>query len=155
MDNIYFGYIKAEGNPILQAMQHLFNCILSTGNIPSKFKEALIVVIYENGSRLDCENYRPGSLLSHVYKLFISIIVARVKSDLYESFPSTQAAYQPGRETIEQILALEQIIEKSIDFNNPIHITFIDFKKAFDSVKLSQLWHLLEKILSAKDTLTF
>jgi len=37
-------------------------------------------------------------------------------------------------------LSLEQIIEKSIEFNNPVHITFIDFKKAFDSVKLPLLW---------------
>ena len=57
----------------------------------------------------------------------------------------TQAAYQPGIGTIEQILALEQIIEKSIEFNNPVHITFIDFTKAFDSVKLSCLWMLLDK----------
>ena len=141
LDHIYSKYIKAGGEPILKAMQHHFDCILSTGNIPSKFTKPLIVVIYKKGSRLDCGNYRSISLLSHVYKLFISIIAARVKSVSYESFSSSQAAYQPGRGTIEQILALEQIIEESIEFNDRVHITLIDLKIAFDCVRLSQLWH--------------
>ena len=90
---------------------------------------------------LECGNYRPISLLSPIYKVFISIIASRVKRDLYDSFTASQAPYQPGRGTIEQIIALEQIIEKSIEFNNPVRIEFIDFTKAFDSIKLDKLWN--------------
>ena len=145
LDNIYSEYVKAGGEPLVNALHVLFNHILKTNNVPSSFKEALIVVIFKKDSRLECKNYRPISLLSHIYKLFISIIAARVKNDLYTSFPPSQAAYQPGRGTIEQIIALEQIIEKSIEFNNPVYIVFIDFTKAFDSIKLPSLWRLLEK----------
>ena len=127
----------------MNALLHLFLKIQETGKVPQKFKDALIVVLYKKNSRLDCGNYRPISLLSHIYKLFISIIANRVKNDLYASFPASQAAYQPGRGTIEQIFALEQIIEKAIEFNNPVFIVFIDFTKAFDSIKLGCLWKLL------------
>ena len=58
--------------------------------------------------------------------------------------PSSQAAYQEGRGTIEQVIALEPLIEKSLEFNNPVRIAFIDFTKAFDSVKLEKLWTILE-----------
>ena len=133
------------GMPLLQILLRLFNLILTTGTVPQDFKAALIVVLYKKNSRLDCGNYRPISLLSHVYKLFISIIAERVKGDLYASLPDSQAAYQPGRGTIEQVIALEQIIEKSIEFNSPAYIAFIDFTKAFDSIKLNKLWNLLEK----------
>ena len=145
LDQIYSEYLKAGGEPLIKALLHLFNQILTTGKVPKQFKEALIVVIYKKNSRLECGNYRPISLLSHIYKTFISIIASRVKHDLYSSFPASQAAYQPGRGTIEQVIALEQIIEKSIEFNNPVHIAFIDFTKAFDSIKLDRLWKLLEK----------
>ena len=127
----------------MNALLHLFLKIQETGKVPQKFKDALIVVLYKKNSRLNCGNYRPISLLSHIYKLFISIIANRVKNDLYASFPASQAAYQPGRGTIEQIFALEQIIEKAIEFNNPVFIVFIDFTKAFDSIKLDCLWKLL------------
>ena len=145
LDRIYSEYLKAGGEPLTNALLYLFNQILKTGEIPKEFKEALIIVIHKKNSRLDCGNYRPISLLSHIYKVFMSIISSRIKHDLYSSFPASQAAYQPKRGTIEQILALEQIIEKSIEFNNPVHIAFIDFTKAFDSIKLNCLWKLLEK----------
>ena len=144
LDNIYSEYIKAGGEPLMKALLHHFSQILKTGKIPKQFKEALIVVIYKKSSKLEFGNYRPISLLSHIYKIFISIIASRVKNDLYASFPASQAAYQPGRGTIEQVKALEHI-EKSIEFNNPVHIAFIDFTKAFDSIKLDCLWKLLEK----------
>ncbi len=129
----------------------LFNTIIQTGKIPLAFKEELIIDIYKKGDRDNCLNYRPISLLSHIYKLFITIITGRIKNDLYSCFPSSQAAYQPGRGTIEQIICLEQIIEKPIEFNYPLHIVFIDFTKAFDSIKLSSLWSLLDKTPIDKD----
>lgn len=39
---------------------------------------------------------------------------------------------------------LEQIIGKCIEFNNPGHITFVDFTKAFDNIKLPCLLKLSE-----------
>ena len=75
----------------------------------------------------------------------MTILGDRIKADLYASFPPSQAAYQPGRSTTEQIFSLCQLIEKSIEFNEPIHIIFIDFTKAFDSIKLDKLWSILDK----------
>ena len=144
LDNICSEYLKAGGESLTKALLFLFNQIITTRKIPQAFKEALIVILYKKNSRFECSNYRPISLLSHIYKVFITIIANRIKNDLYASFPPTQAAYQPGRGAIEQILALEQIIEKSIEFNKPVYICFIDFNKAFDSVKLPCLWKLLE-----------
>ena len=145
LDNVYSEYIKAGGKPLVDALHLLFNKIITSFVVPQSFKEALIVVLFKKDSRLECKNYRPISLLNHIYKLFISIIANRVKNDLYASFPESQAAYQPERGTIEQIIAIEQLIEKSIEFNNPLYLVFIDFTKAFDSIKLPCLWKLLEE----------
>ena len=77
-------------------------------------------------------------------------MAALAKNILYASFPSSQAAYQHDRGTIEQIIALEQIIEKSIEFNNPVYIVFIDFTKAFDSIKQPSLWKLLKTSINKR-----
>ena len=37
------------------------------------------------------------------------------------------------------------MIEKSIEFNKPLYVIFIDFTKAFDSIKLDKLWSILNK----------
>ena len=145
LDEIYNEYIKAGGEPLINALQILFNNILKYGVVPQNFKEALIVILFKKGNRSECKNYRPISLLSHIYKLFMTIIAKRITNDLYTCFTKTQAAYQPGRNTTEQIFALEQLIEKSIEFNRPMHIVFIDFKKAFDSINLNKLWKILDR----------
>ena len=43
----------------------------------------------------------------------------------------------------DQIVALRNIIEQSIEWNAPLCIGFIDFKKAFDSLHHSTLWKIL------------
>ena len=80
----------------------------------------------------------------------MSIITNRIKNDLYSSFPASQAAYQPGRGTIEQILGVQQLIEKSVEFNHPLHIVFIDFTKSFDSVDQREIWRALDKTCKNK-----
>jgi len=39
-------------------LHKLFNLILETGQIPSTFKKALIVVLYKKDDRSECQNYR-------------------------------------------------------------------------------------------------
>ena len=101
----------------------------------------------KKGERSECKNYRPISLLSHIYKFFMTIISNRITDDLYSSLPTSQAAYQPGHSTREQIFSFSAMIEKSIEFNKPLHLIFIDFTKAFDSIKLHKLWSILDKHL--------
>lgn len=48
-----------------------------------------------------------------------------------------------GKGTREQILTVRQIIEKAREFNKPTYICFVDFSKAFDSVKWPVLWKTL------------
>ena len=130
---------------MVRILYTLFNRILETGQIPSTFRKALIVVLYKKGDRSECKNYRPISLLSHVYKHFMTIIGNRITDDLYSCFLDSQVAYQPGRGTIEQFFSLNQMIEKSIEFNKPLYVIFIDFTKASDSIKLDKLWSILNK----------
>ena len=57
----------------------------------------------------------------------MNIIGNIITYDLYSCLPTSQAAYQPGRCTVEQIFALSQMIEKSIEFNKVMYTIFIDF----------------------------
>ena len=63
----------------------------------------------------------------------MQVVYTRIKKDLIEVLPKEQAAYQPGHSTIEQIQTIQQIIEKSIEFQQPSVICFINYTKAFHS----------------------
>ena len=73
------------------------------------------------------------------------IIANRIKPDIYREIPPSQAAYQPNRGATEQIFSLQQIIEKSVEFNNPALFVFMDFTKAFDSVGQREIWKALDR----------
>jgi hypothetical protein len=47
------------------------------------------------------------------------------------------------RFTTDQIFYIRQILDKKWEYNGTVHQLFIDFKKAFDSVKREVLYNIL------------
>jgi len=54
-----------------------------------------------------------------------------------------QAGFRRGRGCIDQIFALRNIVEQCLEWNAPLFINFVDFKKAFDSVHRESLWAVM------------
>ena len=53
-----------------------------------------------------------------------------------------QAGFRAGRGCIDQIFSLRNIIEQCSEWNQPLHINFVDFRKAFDSIHRTNLWKI-------------
>ncbi|KAI5634224.1 hypothetical protein NE865_13094 [Phthorimaea operculella] len=86
------------GEPILLPhLSVLFNTILQTGMFPEKFCHAEIILLHKKGERADIGNYRPISLISHLYKAFIKVIENRVSGLLDKAQPPEQAGFRPER----------------------------------------------------------
>ena len=143
-DGICPELLKFGGPYLEKLLLNLFNRMIITGIFPDDFKKSEIITIFKKGDALKCGNYRPINLLNQVYKILMQIIYKRISTTLIESLPTTQAAYQPGRNTVEQIQALQQIIEKSKEYNVTGYICFVDYTKAFDSLHQSKLWQALQ-----------
>ena len=143
-DGIFAELFKFGGAHVEELLLKLFNIIIKTLVFPNEFKESEVMTIYKKGDILNCDNHRPITLLNQVYKILAQIIYRRIAATLRESLPSTQAAYQPGRSAVEQVQSLQQIIEKSKEFNIEGFICFVDYRKAFDSIDQSKLWKILQ-----------
>jgi len=46
--------------------------------LTEKWKESIIVPIYDTGDKIDCSNYRGMSLLSITYKILSNILLSRL-----------------------------------------------------------------------------
>ena len=55
-----------------------------------------------------------------------------------------QAGFRRGHSCTEQIFVLLNIIEQSLEHQQDLIINFIDYKKAFDSVRRLSLWKILK-----------
>ena len=79
------------------------------------------------------KNYRGISLSSLVAKTLNKMILNRIKPEVEKILRREQNGFRPSRNTTQHILALRRIIEGIKSRNMPAVLTFIDFKKAFDS----------------------
>ena len=57
-------------------MHRLMNCIWKKDDFSEKWKESIIVPIYEKADKTDCSTYRGISLLSTTYKILSNILLS-------------------------------------------------------------------------------
>jgi len=70
----------------------------------------------------------------------------RLQPIMNERQPVEQAGFRSGFSTIDHLQAVSQLIEKCEEFNIGVYLAFIDYKKAFDSLKHAFLFTSLEMI---------
>ena len=57
-----------------------------------------------------------------------------LSSILDERQPPEQAAYRRGFSSIDHLHAVTQILKKTMEYNIPLYMVFVDYAKAFDSI---------------------
>ena len=79
-------------------------------------------------------------------KVFAHIVLSRVKDMLFEARRKEQSGFKPGSSTIDQISALNSIIQGRREYQQPLGIAYVDLKAAFDSVDRPSFWLLLRSL---------
>ena len=100
--------------------------------LPEEWKESIIVPTHKKGDKTDCNNYRGISLLPTTYKISSNILLG------YH-----QCGFRRNRSTIDHIFCIRQILKKKWEYNGEVHHLFVDFKKAYDSVRREVLYKIL------------
>ena len=111
--------------------------------MPEEWKESIIVPIYKKGDKTDCNYYRGISLLPTTYKILSNILLSRLLPYAKEIIGDHQCGFRRNRSTIDHIFCIRQILEKKWEYSVEVHQLFIDFKKAYDSVRREVLYKIL------------
>ena len=82
-------------------------------------------------------------LSSVAAKLTNKMILNRIQSEIDEHLRPNQNGFRPGRSTTAHTLALRRLIEGVKSNNLQAIITFIDFRKAFDSIHRGKMMKIL------------
>jgi hypothetical protein len=83
------------------------------------------------------------SLLSTPYKTLSNILLSRLSPYVDEIIGDHQCGFRRNRSITDQIFCSHQILEKKWEFNEAVHQLFVDFKKAYDSVRREVLHNIL------------
>ena len=81
-------------------------------NIPTKWKQGLIIKLAKKGNLKECKNSRGITLLSVVSKILGRIIIDRVRNGVDQRLRKEQAGYRRGRGTTDQVFVLRNIVEQ-------------------------------------------
>jgi hypothetical protein len=142
-DQIPAKLIKAGGETLYSEIHRLICFVWNKEELPQQWKESIIVPIYKKGDKTDCNNYRGMSLLSTAYKILSNILLARLTPYVNEIIWDHQCGFRCNRSTTDQIFYIRQILDKKWEYNGTVHQLFIDFKKAYDSIKREVLYNIL------------
>jgi hypothetical protein len=139
--------IKYIGNEISIPLAHIFNLSLSMGVFPSKLKLCRVVPILKSGNNMECDNYRPISLISSISKILEKIVADKLVTYLTSNdlLYVHQYGFLPKKSTEHNLLHVVNYISNSLNDSNFCIGEFLDLKKAFDVCSHPILLKKLEK----------
>jgi hypothetical protein len=100
------------------------------------------------------------TLLSIPSKVFTRLTLNSTRDRIDTRLRREQAGFRSNRSCTDQINTLRIIIEQSNEFVANLYLVFVDFEKAFDSLKRNSLWKTMrtyglpEKIVSSRKRTT-
>jgi hypothetical protein len=109
--------------------------------MPHEWSTGIISVVHKKGDTADWNNYRGRGIcmLNTAYKVLSRIIYTRIEPEVDRVLGEYHAGFRKNRSSADHQFSLQQIIEKCGEFNVDLHILFIDYKKAYDSIKHSAI----------------
>jgi hypothetical protein len=146
LDELPPGMIKDCAAEISKPLAFIINLSITSGEVPSIWKEAKIIPIHKSGNNKP-ENYRPISILP----IFSKIVERAVKSQLSDFFEKnrlltdSQFGYRHQKSTKLASTFLLDDIRKFIDGGQMVGAVYIDLTKAFDTVGHGILLHKLQE----------
>ena len=107
---------------------------------------SVFIPIPKKGNAKECSNYSTIAFISHVSKVMLKILQARLQQYVNHELPDVQAGFRKGRGTRDEIAKICWIIEKVKEFQKNIYFCFIEYAKAFDCVDHNKLWKILQEM---------
>jgi len=132
------------------ALTTMFNTSISTEIFPKNLLNIEVVMLHKKGDTTDPRNYRGISLINTVLKTLTSVLLRRLETWVEDNnlLPEAQAGFRKGRGCTDHIFTLDatrEIFRKRCK-RRKLHLLFVDFARAFDSINHSKLWKKLNTL---------
>ncbi|KAK6765593.1 hypothetical protein RB195_025480 [Necator americanus] len=143
-DRIKPEHLKYLPPVLINTLARLFTRYLSECKVPKQWKTSKTLLLYKNGDPQEIGNYRPICLPSAIYKLFTKLILNKIERTLGEGQSCEHTVYRKRFTTIDHIHTASQLIKVTREYKIPLCFTFIDSKKAFDTVETKAVMEALD-----------
>ena len=91
------------------------------------------------------------ALISHMSKITLNIFQQRLILFVESEVIDTQCGFVSGKSTVDAIFRVKGMAQAYLAVKHPLHLIFVDFRKAFDSVTHTKLFEMLRRLGMAED----
>lgn len=145
-DEINIELIKYADEKVAARVFELVREVWRKKEIPREWTTAIISPIPKKGDPESTENYRPISVLNIIYKIFTSLVNKRVQEEAKEVIGDYQCGFKKGKSVVDHIWVIKQIEEMCNRKNIKVQALFIDFRKAYDTIKRKEVLRALVEL---------
>ena len=136
--------LKRGGPAVASLLHRVITAVWRAGSVPASWRHALITPLPKKGSRFDRGNYRRISLLDVESKVYLLVLLARIRGYLDACFLDEQHGFRPNRGPGDGQFCFRRLVEVAASHAVPVFAGLVDFKQAFDSLDRATLWALLQ-----------
>ena len=129
-----------------QCLLNLINSWWLSKKAPKELFLARVVPIFKKGDTDNAANYRPISLLSSIYKVYMIMIRQRMQNAIESHLSNTQYGFRPQRSTSHAIYVIRRIQDFAEAKGSRLSLALLDWEKAFDKVQHDKLIMALRKM---------
>ena len=144
IDNIRTESLQALGDFGTKQLTKICNQMYRSAEIPEDLRTSIFIVLPKKPRATECSDHRTISLMCHTLKLLLLIILIRITNKINVNVGPEQAGFRKDSGTREGIFNLRLITEKYLEKQKDIYACFIDYSKAFDTVKHQELLQCLK-----------
>lgn len=127
---------KITAKILVPQFKFLFNLCLRTASFPDSWKTTIVTPLFKSGDSKSPGNYRPIACIPLPGKLLEKLIHAQLYNFLESNhlLNNAQYGFRSSRNTHLAIFAFLDNIHKNLNSNTDTIVTYVDFRKAFDTV---------------------
>ena len=114
-NNIAIEQIEALEEFGISKITILLNEIYDTGHIPKDMLKSVFIALPKKAGATQCEFHRTISLMSHVTKILLRIVMMRVRNKIRPEIAEEQCGFVEGKGTPNAIFMLRTIIERTLE----------------------------------------
>ena len=135
IDDVFVQQLNNLGPNAHKWLLAMLNNCFTQNKIQTIWRKLKIIGILKLGKdSATPKNYRPISLLCHMYTLYERLILNRIAPTIEEHLIKEQAGFRPGKSCTSQLLNLTQHIEDGYQVGMITGTAFVDLSAAYDTV---------------------
>ena len=116
-----------------------------TGNIVDSMYESVYVALYNVDGSLEYNKRRTLSIMDHITKILLRIILKRIRSKIRPNISDEQIGFVSDKGTSNALFSLRVLTEKALELQKYVSTCFVYFEKSFGKVRHVELFKMLKE----------